>query len=146
MAVDRFLDTNILIYAFASGDKRSARAEALLAEGGVIGVQVLNEFTSVARRKLGWDWPQIEAAIAVISELLGSARPLTPGIHTQALKLARGSALSFYDALMVAAASGADCSVLLTEDLRHGRKFGAVAIRNPFLEEDVKETRVSRLP
>ena len=59
MAVDRFLDTNILIYAFASGDKRSARAEALLAEGGVIGVQVLNEFTSVARRKLGWDWPRL---------------------------------------------------------------------------------------
>ena len=96
MAVDRFLDTNILIYAFASGDKRSARAEALLAEGGVIGVQVLNEFTSVARRKLGWDWPQYQAAIAVISELLGSARPLTPEIHSQALKLARGSALSFY--------------------------------------------------
>ena len=90
MAVDRFLDTNILISAFASGDKRSARAEVLLAEGGVIGVQVLNEFTSVARRKLGWDWPQIEAAIAVISELLGSTRPLTPEIHSQALKLARG--------------------------------------------------------
>ena len=46
----------------------------------------------------------------MISELLGSARPLTPGIHTQALKLARGSALSFYDALMVAAASGADAA------------------------------------
>lgn len=135
MAADRFLDTNILIYAFASGDHRSARAEALLADGGVIGVQVLNEFTSVARRKLGWDWPQIEAAIAVIFELLGSVRPLTAEIHSQALKLARGSALSFYDALIVAAAADAGCGVLLTEDLQHGRKFGGVAVQNPFLEE-----------
>ena len=60
----------------------------------MIGVQVLNEFTSVARRKLSWDWPQIEAASAVISELLGSAMPLTTEIHSQTLKLARGGALS----------------------------------------------------
>jgi predicted nucleic acid-binding protein len=53
MPGERFFDTNVLIYAFAVGDRRSARAEALLAEGGVIGVQVLNEFTNVVRRKLG---------------------------------------------------------------------------------------------
>jgi len=135
MAAERFLDTNILIYAFASGDRRCARAEALLADGGVIGLQVLNEFTNVARRKLGWEWPQIEAAITVISELLGPAMPLTTEIHNQALKLARGGALSFYDALIVAAASDAGCSVLLTEDLQHGRKFGGVTVQNPFLEE-----------
>ena len=41
MRGERFLDTNVLIYAFAAGDRRSARAEALLAEGGVIGVQAL---------------------------------------------------------------------------------------------------------
>jgi predicted nucleic acid-binding protein len=91
MPGDRFLDTNILIYAFAAGDRCSGRAEALMAEGGVIGVQVLNEFTSVVRRKLRWDWTQVDAALAVISELLGPARPLTADIHTHAVKLARGS-------------------------------------------------------
>ena len=35
-----FLDTNILLYAFASGDPRNATAEALAAAGGVISVQV----------------------------------------------------------------------------------------------------------
>ena len=135
MPGDRFFDTNILIYAFAAGDRRSVRAEALMAEGGVIGVQVLNEFTSVVRRKLSWDWAQVNAALAVISELMGAARPLTADIHTHAVKLARGSTLSFYDALVIAAAADAGCRVLLTEDLQHGRKFGGVTVENPFLEE-----------
>lgn len=135
MPGDRLFDTNILIYAFAAGDRRSAKAEALVAEGGVIGVQVLNEFTSIARRKLGWEWPQLEAALAVVAELMGPARPLTTAIHSHALKLARANTLSFYDALVVAAAADAGCRVLLTEDLQHGRKFGGVTVENPFLEE-----------
>lgn len=74
-------------------------------------------------------------AIAVISELLGTAKPLTAAIDSHALKLSRDSALSFYDALIVAAAADAGCTVLLTEDLQHGRKFGGVTVQNPFLEE-----------
>ena len=89
MPGERFFDTNILIYAFAANDPRSARAESLLAEGGAIGVQVLNEFTNVARRKLGWDWPQVEATLTVTAELTEPARPLTADIHSKAVKLAR---------------------------------------------------------
>jgi predicted nucleic acid-binding protein len=135
MPDDRFFDTNILIYAFAAGDQRSAKAEALMAEGGLIGVQVLNEFTHVVRRKLAWDWPQIDAALAEIAQLLGPARPLTTDIHANAVKLARGSKLSFYDALVIAAAADAGCRELLTEDLQHGRKFGSVTVENPFRED-----------
>jgi predicted nucleic acid-binding protein len=54
MPAKQCFDLNILVYAFAADDSRSARAESLIAEGGVIGVQVLNEFTNVARRKLRW--------------------------------------------------------------------------------------------
>jgi len=133
MPGERFLDTNILIYAFAAGDRRSTTAEVLLAEGGVIGVQVLNEFTNVARRKLRWDWPRIESALAVIAALLGPARPITADIRTQAVKLARKDGLSLYDALMVAAAVEAGCRELLSDGLQEGRKFGGVTIRNPFL-------------
>ncbi len=132
MPAERFLDTNILIYAFAADDPRGARAEALLADGGVIGVQVLNEFTNVTRRKLGWRWQQIEAALGVIHELLGPARALTAAIHAAAVTLAREHELSFYDALVVAAAMDAGCKVLSSEDLQHGRKFGALTIENPF--------------
>lgn len=129
----RFLDTNVLVYAFAAGDRRSARAEALLADGGVIGVQVLNEFTNVARRKLDWSWQQVEATLVVIDELVGPARPLTAEIHAQAVKIARDHGLSFYDALIVAAASEADCEVLCSEDLQHGQRFGRLVVSNPFL-------------
>jgi predicted nucleic acid-binding protein len=135
MPGERFFDTNILIYAFAAGDRRSARAEALLAEGGVIGVQVLNELTSVLRRTLRWEWPEVEAALAVIAELAGPVRPLTAGIHGKAVELARANVLSFYDALIVAAAADAGCRVLLTEDLQHGRKVSGVTVKNPFLAE-----------
>jgi len=135
MPGERFFDTNVLIYAFAAGDRRSDRAEALLAEGGVIGVQVLNEFTNVSLRKLGWDWPQVDAALAVIAELMAPVLSLTADIHAEAVKLARGNSLAFYDALIVAAAADAGCRLLLTEDLQHGRKFGGVTIQNPFLEE-----------
>ncbi|MBK6599603.1 MAG: PIN domain-containing protein [Proteobacteria bacterium] len=132
MPGDQFLDTNVLIYAFAANDARSAQAESLLANGGVIGVQVLNEFTNVTRRKLGWEWPQTEAALGVIEDLLGPALPLTMAIHSRAVALARDHTMAFYDALIVAAAIDARCRVLLSEDLQHGRKFGSLTINNPF--------------
>ena len=132
MPGNRFFDTNVLIYAFAADDPRSLRAEELMAEGGVIGVQVLNEFANVTRRKLHWQWAQIESALAVIDELLGPARPLTITIHRRAIILARDHGLSFYDALIVSAAQDAACQVVYSEDLQHGRQFEGLAIENPF--------------
>jgi predicted nucleic acid-binding protein len=128
----RFFDTNILVYAFAADDPRSGRAEPLIADGGVISVQVLNEFTNVVRRKLKWDWEQIEASLAVIEELLGVARPLTTALHASAVVLARDSKLPFYDALIVAAAMDAGCELLCSEDLQDGQRFGGVTVVNPF--------------
>lgn len=134
MPARRFIDTNVLIYAFANGDPRGMRAEQLLADGGIIGVQVLNEFTSVMRRKLARSWKDIEDALGVIEVLLGPAQPLTAAIHAGAVALARAHSLSFYDALIVAAAADAGCNTLLSEDLQHGRHFGTVRVQNPFQE------------
>jgi predicted nucleic acid-binding protein len=132
MPAKRFFDTNILVYAFAAADPRSARAESLIAEGGVIGVQVLNEFANVARCKLRWQWDQIEDSLAVIDELLGPVAPLTTTIHARAIVLARDHELPVYDALIVAAALEAGCQILFSEDLQHGQKFGALTVQNPF--------------
>jgi predicted nucleic acid-binding protein len=132
MAADCFLDTNVLVYAFGAGDPRCEAAEAVLAAGGTIGVQVLNEFTNVAHRKLGWEWARVEHAVGVLDELLEPVRPLTAAIHAQALRLARQHRLAFHDALVVAAAAEAGCSLLLSEDLQHGRRYGTVTVRNPF--------------
>jgi len=48
-----FFDTNVLLYLLSENAFKADRAEAVLAEGGVISVQVLNEFVSVALRKIG---------------------------------------------------------------------------------------------
>lgn len=42
-------------------------------------------------------------------------------------------AISWYDSLIVAAALEADCRILYTEDLQHGRQFDKMTVRNPFL-------------
>jgi predicted nucleic acid-binding protein len=61
MPADAFFDTNVLLYAIAQDDPRNAQAEALLASGGMISVQILNEFAAVARRKLSMPWRETSA-------------------------------------------------------------------------------------
>jgi predicted nucleic acid-binding protein len=133
MNIKPFLDTNILVYAVVSEDHRSAVAKDLIANGGVVSVQVLNEFVNVARRKLRRDWGQIEGALDLLRRLLDPPVPLTIDLHESAIILAREHRLAFYGALIVAAASRADCSVLFTEDMQDGKRMGALTIRTPFL-------------
>ncbi|MDO9707662.1 PIN domain-containing protein [Paracraurococcus lichenis] len=130
---DAFLDTNILLYAALQPDPRSEAARALLAQGGVVSVQVLNEFAAVARRKLRRPWPEIRQALDAIRILCPAPRPLTDATHDAALGLAERHGFPFYDALIVAAALEAGCTVLVSEDFQHGQVVeGRLAIRNPF--------------
>jgi len=133
MSAKSFLDTNVLIYAFAANDPRSGKAEALLAAGGVISVQVLNEFVNVSRRKLGRGWADIESALGVLRTLLDPPLPLTIDLHEAAVAHARDHGFAFYDALIIAAASRSGCNVLYTEDMHHGQGIGRLTIRNPFV-------------
>ena len=127
-----FLDTNVLIYAF-SDDARAIVAEALLDRGGDISVQVLNEFANVARRKLGFDWRQIEQALAAIRTLARAIHPIDLATHTDAIALAQRYGFSFYDALIVASALRARCKVLFSEDMQDGLVVGdGLKIANPF--------------
>jgi predicted nucleic acid-binding protein len=59
MSAKPFLDTNVIVYAFTSNDPRSGTAETLLAAGGVVGVQILNEFVNVAHRKQRRGWMKL---------------------------------------------------------------------------------------
>jgi predicted nucleic acid-binding protein len=128
-----FFDTNVLLYAVAKNDPRSPRAEELLASGGLVGVQVLNEFVSVARRKLNMPWRDVNEALDAISVLCPSPVPITISTHEAALKLAERQGYSIYDALIVAAALEAGCATLYSEDLQHGQVFGGrLTVRNPF--------------
>ena len=126
-----FFDTNILVYAQETGEK-SDRARALLAAGGGVSVQALNEFVAVARRKLGKDWDEIDAAIDDILALVETPQPLTTATNKAARRLARDHGFAFYDALIVAAALEGGCETLYSEGMQHGRAVGGLTIIDPF--------------
>lgn len=129
--MSRFFDTNVLIYAQGQGEKAEI-ARRLMAEGGFISVQVVNEFANVSRRKLGKSWADIEAAINDVLAVMAPPLPITISMSNAARRLAAEHDVSLYDALIVTAASEASCSSLLTEDMQAGRSFGKLLIVNPF--------------
>lgn len=100
----------------------------------MISVQVLNEFANVSRRKLGRSWAEIEAAIGDVLAVMAPPLPVTLAMSDAARRLAAEHGVSFYDALIVAAALDGGCTVLLTEDMQAGRSFGGLSVVNPFME------------
>lgn len=134
MSAKPFIDTNILIYAFASNDSRSEKAEAILGAGGIVSVQVLNEFVNVSRRKQRRDWDEIREILCVLKALIDPPLPVTMEIHEAAIEIARDRGFHFYDSLIVSAAMQAGCSILYSEDLQHGQSIGHLTVHNPFRE------------
>lgn len=131
-----FFDTNVLVYVVGQKDARTAHAEALVAVGGVISVQVLNELAAVARKKLGMTWEEIEEALAAIRVLCPSPVPLTIETHEVGLRIAAQYQFHVYDALVAAAALEAECTTLYSEHLQDGQVIdGRLTIRNPFTAE-----------
>jgi predicted nucleic acid-binding protein len=135
MRVEAFFDTNVLIYAVALNDPRNARAEELLASGGTISVQILNEFVSVARRKILMPWRSVKGALDAFRDLCPSPLPITMEMHEAALKIAEQHGCGIYDAMVVAAALEAGCAILYSEDFQDGQTIdGRLTIRNPFAQ------------
>ncbi len=130
-AAEVFFDTNILLYLISTEAAKAGRAEELLAAGGVISVQVLNEFASVAARKHALSLSEIRTVLTTIRAVC-VVQPVDLATHDLALDLAERYRFSIYDSLIVAAALRAGCSVLYTEDLRHGQRIDGLTIRNPF--------------
>ena len=127
-----FFDTNVLAY-LASGDTAKAdRAEAALAAGGSISVQVLNELANVARRKMQMSWDETHALLDMLRGLL-TVHPLTTDIHETGLRIAERYGFSIYDAMIAASALQAGCDTLWSEDMQHGMALDeGLRIVNPF--------------
>ena len=130
-----FFDTNVLVYVVAQKDERTPKAEALVASGGVVSVQVLNELASVSRRKLGMSWEDIGEALAAIRMLCPSPVPLTIDTHDAGVRIAAEYGFQFYDALIAATALEAECTTLYSEDFQDGQVIeGRLTVRNPFVQ------------
>jgi len=132
-----FLDTNVLVYAVDEGEpEKQTVARDLLGSAGdnefVLSTQVLSEFYVVVTRKLDAPLPEEVAAQAI--ELLGRLSVVAADVELvrAAIRIGRRSQLSYWDALVVAAAEAAGCERLLSEDLGDGQAIGGVRVENPF--------------
>jgi predicted nucleic acid-binding protein len=123
------------VYVVGQKDERTDTAEALVAGGGTISVQVLNELANVSRKKLRMSWQEIEDAIAAIRVLCPSPVPLTIDTHDAGRRIAAKYGYSMFDGLIVASALEAECETLYSEDLQDGQVIeGRVTVRNPFVQ------------
>jgi predicted nucleic acid-binding protein len=129
---NEFLDANVLVYAFTT-DPRAVAAQALLGLRCIISVQALNEFTNVARRKLGMTWREMRDALAAIRIVCRTILPVDIEAHADALRVAERHGYTIFDALMIAAALRARCTVLYSEDMQDGMAIGGrLRIVDPF--------------
>ena len=131
-AAETFFDTNILLYLLSEDAAKADRVEELIANGGVISVQVLNEFAAVASRKLGMSWSEIRGVLASIRAVC-EIEPLTVETHDLGIEIAERYGFSFYDAMILASALRAGCKILYSEDLQDRQVIDRkVRIRHPF--------------
>jgi predicted nucleic acid-binding protein len=127
-----FFDTNVLVYLTSGDAAKADRAEAVLAKGGAISVQVLNELANVARRKMQMSWDDTHAFLNMLRGLV-TVYPLTVETHETGLRLAERYGLSTYDAMIAASALDAGCDTLWSEDMQHGMALEeGLRIVNPF--------------
>lgn len=126
------LDSNVLVYAFTT-DSRANVAQALLERGCFVSVQGLNEFANVARRKLGMPWQEVRIALDAIRTVCRDVLPIDTRTHEEALRIAERYGCTIFDALVIAAALGAGCDILHSEDMHDGMVIDErLRIANPF--------------
>lgn len=126
-----FLDSNVVLYLLSGDARKADQAQSLLQSGAVISVQVLNEVTSVCKRKLRMPWPEIQTLLDTLKAFC-KVEPLTVHSHALAMALAQQHQLSFYDAHIAASAILAGAPTLYSEDMHNGLHLRGVTIRNPF--------------
>ena len=132
-AAKTFFDTNVILYLFSADLTKADRAQELVASGGQVSVQVLNELASVMRRKLNFSWREV-IDITTQVRIMCPVTPLTVETHVRGLQTAERYGMSVYDGMIVASAVLSGCATLFTEDMQDGQVIDdQVTLRNPFV-------------
>ena len=137
MATRCFIDTNILIYAEASDAPAKQQAALALLKQlyadtcGVLSTQVLQEYCNVALKKFKLPAHHVRAQLELYEQF--EVIQVTPAIIHTALDLHQTRSVAFFDAIVLATAQTAGCSLLMTEDMSEGEIIGGLRIVNPFL-------------
>lgn len=130
-----FLDSNVLVYAFTT-DPRAIQAQGLLERRCLIGVQGLNEFTNVARRKLGMTWEEVHQALDAVRTVCADILPMDIETHEESVRIAERYGYAIFDALVIATALRAGCDTLYSEDMQDGMVIEKrLRIVNPFAQK-----------
>jgi predicted nucleic acid-binding protein len=136
MSAKAFFDTNVLLYMYSDADSRKRdQAKELFAKcasfgGVVVSTQVVQEFFSAGLRKLTLPREELRTATNALLEL-----PLVligPAHIIRAMEGEERYRISFWDALILAAAESVSAGVVYTEDLNDGQQYGRVVVHNPF--------------
>lgn len=131
---ESFFDTSALLYLLSADSHKADRIEGLLAAGGTISVQVLNEFSAVALRKLAMPVPEVREILATVRAVC-RVEPVTTETHDRALVILERYGFAFYDSVLIAAALIAGCRRLYCEDLQHGQLIDRqLRVINPFTD------------
>jgi predicted nucleic acid-binding protein len=129
---ETFFDTHVLLYLLSGDAAQADRAETVVAAGGVISVQVLNEFASVASRKLGMSWTEIRQVLETVRAICHVV-PVSLETYDCGFALSERYGFSIYDSMILASALLAGCKILFTEDLQDGQSIDSrLIVRNPF--------------
>lgn len=135
-----FVDSNVLIYAYDAdaGGKRDAAATVLrdlwTQRSGVLSLQVLHEFYVNVTRKIAKPLSK-PSARAVVDAYTPWCVSTTPAESVAAFRIEDEAGISFWDALIVAAASKAGAVRILSEDLNPGEVIAGVRVENPFSQK-----------
>lgn len=134
-----FVDTNVLVYARdGSEPAKQPQATAWLqflweTREGRTSQQVLHEYYVTVTQKLSPGLTAGEARDEIRDLLAWRPVVLDAALLERAWFDQDQYTISFWDALVVAAARAAGCDRLLTEDLQDGQDLGGVVVVDPFL-------------
>ena len=137
-----FVDTNVFVYLHDDSEpEKKLRADDWIAflvghRSGRVSFQVLQEFYTILTRKLKLGFEEGEPQKIVRELASWQPIPIDFAVLEHAWLLEEHYSLSWWDALIVAAAQTCECEILLTEDLQHGQMFSAVRVVDPFKSLD----------
>ena len=130
-----FLDTNIIIYLYSEdeSDKRDASCKFVNSADCITSIQVMNEASNIWFKKYNLSKVEIIKYLDEIELLCNEIMPVQRKTINQAIDIKDRYGYSLYDCLMLASAIEANCSMILTEDMKNGQIInGTLKIANPF--------------
>jgi predicted nucleic acid-binding protein len=129
---EAFFDTSVLLYVLSDESDKADRIEELLQRSGTISVQILDEFTAVATRKLDLSLDEVREVLDTVRTICNT-RPLTTDTYDRGIDVAQRYRFSLYDSMVIASALLSDCKILYCEDLQHRQVIDRqLTIINPF--------------